>query len=38
MSLIKFNDPFRFPWNTSALTNFLGADDFFMTISLQKTA
>jgi HSP20 family protein len=29
MSLIKFNDPLRFPWNTSALTNFLNADDFF---------
>ncbi len=29
MALIKFNDPFRFPWNTSALTNFLNADDFF---------
>lgn len=27
MSLIKFNN--RFPWNTSALTNFLTADDFF---------
>jgi len=27
MSLIKFND--RFPWNKSALTNFLNADDFF---------
>ncbi len=29
MSLIKFNEPFRFPWNTSALTNFLNAEDFF---------
>lgn len=27
MSLIKFNN--RFPWNSSALTNFLSADDFF---------
>ena len=27
MSLIKFNN--RFPWNTSALSNFLSADDFF---------
>ena len=29
MSLIKFNDPLRFPWNTTALTNFLNVDDFF---------
>lgn len=27
MSLIKFNN--RFPWNNSALSNFLTADDFF---------
>ena len=27
MSLIKFNN--RFPWGTSALTNFLSSDDFF---------
>ena len=27
MSLIKFNN--RFPWNNTALTNFLNADDFF---------
>ena len=27
MSLIKFNN--RFPWSTSALSNFLSADDFF---------
>jgi len=27
MSLIKFND--RLPWNNSAFTNFLNADDFF---------
>ena len=27
MTLIKFNN--RFPWGTSALTNFLNADDLF---------
>jgi len=35
MSLIKFNDRFRFPWDTSALTNFLNADDFFAKDSLM---
>jgi len=30
MSLIKFNDQMRFPWDTSSLfTNFLNAGDFF---------
>ena len=29
MSLIKFNDPLRFPWNTSVFSNFLNAGDFF---------
>jgi len=36
MSLIKFNDPFGLPWNTSALTNFLKADDFFNDDSFAK--
>ncbi len=29
MSLIKFNDPLRFPWNKSVFSNFLDAGDFF---------
>ena len=29
MSLIKFNDPLRFPWNKSVFSNFLDAEDFF---------
>ncbi|MCB0460263.1 MAG: Hsp20/alpha crystallin family protein [Flavobacteriaceae bacterium] len=40
MSLIKFNDPFRFPWTKSVLSNWLDAedilnDDFFVKDSLM---
>lgn len=40
MSLIKFNDPFRFPWDKSVLTNWLNTedilnDDFFDRDSLM---